>query len=82
MKYLSRNLGEREHLELMLKGYLKLKMEVPTGNLQEFNSTYQSGKEITFDYEGKAVTTTITSIDVAKEGTDNSCKVFVGFALQ
>jgi hypothetical protein len=78
--YFSLKLGEREFKELNLKGYLKLKIDVPKDRLFEIDEAFRFGREIIFNYNGTAVKTVITSVDVAKETSDHTCKVFLGFA--
>ena len=80
MDFFTRNLDDREYQELSLKGYLKLKMEIPVVRLKDFDQTFRSGTDVIFHYKGKDVRTVITSVDVAKESTDHKCKVFLGFA--
>jgi hypothetical protein len=82
MEYFPKNLGEREYRELTLKGYLKLKFDIPIKNLMQFDLAYRTGKEITFDYNGEVLKTVITSIEVGEENHESKCKVFLGFARQ
>jgi hypothetical protein len=82
MEFFARSLVEREYRELTMKGYLKLKMEIPKEKLSDFDIAYRSGKEITFRYQGEEIKTIITNVDVAEESHDDLCKVFLGFARQ
>jgi hypothetical protein len=78
--YFSLKLGDREFNELQMKGYLKLKIDVPKDRLFEIDDAFRFGREIVFTYKGSEVKTVITSVDVAKETSDQTCKVFLGFA--
>jgi hypothetical protein len=82
MEYFPKQLGKREYLELTMKGYLKLKFEIPIKNLKDFDLLYRAGKEISFTYNGEELKTVITSIEVGEESFDSHCKVFLGFASQ
>jgi len=81
MEFFSLNLGEREHAELLAKGYLKIKFIIPKEQLKTFDRIYRQGKEVIFDYNGKEIKTVITGIEVTDEDR-NSCKLFLGFAMQ
>jgi hypothetical protein len=81
MEFFSLNLGQREHIALLSKGYLKIKFVIPKEQLKTFDMLYRPGKEVIFDYNGEEIKTIITGIDVTEEDK-NSCKIFLGFAMQ
>lgn len=80
MEMFSTQLKEREHLELYQKGYLKIKFEIPFSQLQQLDSTYVEGREVIFNFNGEAIRTIITSVDVSEDSTHETVKVFLGFA--
>lgn len=80
MEFFATNLDEREYKELSVKGYLKLKIEIPVNKLKEFDQTFRSGADVTFHYNGMEVKTVITSIEISGASSAQNCKVFLGFA--
>jgi hypothetical protein len=78
----SHKLNSREHSDLVLKGYLKIKFDIPTTQLKEFDAAYREGKEIPFTYRTTVINTVITSIEISDDSNAETCKVFLGFARQ
>lgn len=81
MPYFQKELVEREYSELMLKGYLKLKFQLPIHRFKDFDNTIKIGKEIPFHFQGKQLKTVITSIEIGEKNSD-TYGIFLGFALQ
>jgi hypothetical protein len=81
-QYFSSDLKDREHIELTMKGYLKIKFEIELSQLKDLDSSFREGTEVVFDYKGNAIKTLVSSIDVGEETTEKTCKVFLGLTLK
>ena len=79
--FIDKRLLDTEYKELVSKGYLKLKIELSSPHLKQFNSQYKVGDEMIFHTDGRAdIKTRITSIDTGEPHGANH-KVFIGFTL-
>jgi hypothetical protein len=81
-QYFSSDLKDREHVELTLKGYLKIKFEIQLSQLKDLEFSFSEGKEVVFDYKGNAIKTLVSSIEVGEETLEKTCKVFLGLTLK
>jgi hypothetical protein len=78
MEFFSTVFKEREYQELISRGYLKIKFELPASKLKDIDMAWREGSEIEFDYKNQKIKTIIISVDISEDSTLDTCKVFLG----
>jgi hypothetical protein len=82
MRFFNSKLEDEEYLQLLKKGYLKIKFKLPISELKEFDLMYRVSESFSFKTSsGAPVSTVITSIEVG-EDDKSFCRIFIGFALK